>query len=166
LPNQPARGKKNLGELIEEWKREILPNRKLGGARASLSHIRTYITPLLGYLFLNLKGRLYPSVNVIKYEINRAMEKLGIQTAKGAHIGIHCFRHGVTTQLLESGTPIQVVTRMMRHGDSKVTLDHYAHVIGETERVASEKFSQRIGQNIAQLESDAELESASAVKTA
>jgi hypothetical protein len=47
---------------------------------------------------------------------------------------------------------------MMRHGDSKVTLDHYAHV-------TSEKFSQRIGQNIAQLESDAELESAAAVKT-
>lgn len=55
---------------------------------------------------------------------------------------------------------------MMRHGDSKVILDHYAHVIGETERVASEKFSQRIGQNMAQLESDAQLESASAVKTA
>jgi integrase len=87
-----------------------------------------------GYLFLNSKGRPYPSDNVIKYGIHRAMEKLGIQTAKGAHIGIHCFRHGVTTELLESGTPIQVVTRMMRHG--------------------------------AQLESDAELESASAVKTA
>ena len=43
-------------------------------------------------------------------------------------------------------------------------MDDYAHVIGETERVASEKFSQRIGQNIAQLESDAELQSTSAVK--
>ena len=119
-----------------------------------------------GYLFVNSKGRPFPSDNVVKFGIHRAMEKLGIQTPKGVHIGIHCFRHGVTTELLESGTPIHVVTRMMRHGDSKVTLDHYAHVIGETERVASEKFSQRIGQNIAQLESDAELESASAVKTA
>jgi hypothetical protein len=34
------------------------------------------------------------------------------------------------------------------------------------ERVASEKFSQRIGQNITQLESDSELESTSSVKTA
>ena len=32
LPNLHARGKKKLSELIEEWKREILPNRKLGGA--------------------------------------------------------------------------------------------------------------------------------------
>jgi len=56
--------------------------------------------------------------------------------------------------------------RMMRHGDSKITLEHYAHVIGETERFTSEKFSQRIGQNITQLESDSNLESASTVKTA
>ena len=54
----------------------------------------------------------------------------------------------------------------MRHADSNVTLEHYAHIIGDAERVASEKFSQRIGQNITQLESDSELESTSAVKTA
>jgi hypothetical protein len=53
-----------------------------------------------------------------------------------------------------------------RHGDSKVTLEHYAHVIGETERFASEKFSQRIGQNITQLESDPELESTSNTRSA
>ena len=33
--------------------------------------------------------------------------QLGIETPKGVHIGIHCFRHGVTSELLESGTPIQ-----------------------------------------------------------
>jgi len=54
----------------------------------------------------------------------------------------------------------------MRHADSKVTLEHYAHIVGDAERLASEKFSQRIGQNITQLESDLELESPSAVKTA
>jgi integrase len=127
---------------------------------------KRYKPNLDGYLFVNSKGRPFPSDNVVKYGIHRAMDKLGIQTAKGAHIGIHCFRHGVTTELLESGTPIHVVTRMMRHGDSKVTLEHYAHVIGETERFASEKFSQRIGQNITQLESDAELESTPNTKSA
>jgi len=53
----------------------------------------------------------------------------------------------------------------MRHADSNVTLEHYAHIVGDAERVASEKFSQRIGQNLTQLESDAELGSASAAKT-
>jgi integrase len=119
-----------------------------------------------GYLFTNSKGRPYLSDNVVKYGVHRAMSKLGIETPKGTHIGIHCFRHGVTSELLESGTPIHVVTRLMRHADSNVTLEHYAHIVGDAERVASEKFSQRIGQNITQLESDSELESTSSVKTA
>ena len=118
-----------------------------------------YIANPEGYLFLNPKGRPYLSANVIRSGVHRAMAKLGIVTPKGVHIGIHCFRHGVTTELLEAGTPIHVVTRLMRHGDSKVTLDHYAHIIGNAERVASERLSSKIE---AQLESDPELESTQA----
>jgi integrase len=89
------------------------------------------------------------------------MKKLAIELPKGGmNVGIHAFRHGVTSELLEAGTPIHIVKRMLRHGDSKVTLDHYAHIIGSAERIASEKFSRRIGENLAQLESTAELESA------
>jgi integrase len=119
-----------------------------------------------GYLFINSKGRTYLSDNVVRFGVHRAMSKLGIKTPKGVHVGIHCFRHGVISELLESGTPIHVVTRLMRHADSKVTLEHYAHIVGDAERVASEKFSQRIGQNITQLESDSQLESNSSAKTA
>ena len=111
-------------------------------------------------------GKPYLSDNVVKYGVHRAMAKLGIEPAKGVHIGIHCFRHGVTAEPLESGTPIHVFTQLMRHADSNVTLEHYAHIVGDAERVASEKFSQRIGLNITQLESDSELESTSAFKTA
>jgi hypothetical protein len=46
----------------------------------------------------------------------------------------------------------------MRHSDSKVTLDHYAHVIGDAERVASEKLFRKIGHNLAKLESQPQLE--------
>jgi integrase len=74
--------------------------------------------------------------------------ELGIEIAKGVHVGIHCFRHGVTSELLESGTPIHVVTRLMRHADSKVTVDYFAHIVGDRERFASERLSQIIGQNI------------------
>jgi integrase len=90
------------------------------------------------------------------------MAKLGVLTPKGVHVGIHCFRHGVTTELLEAGTPIHIVTRLARHGDPKVTLGHYAHILGDEERVASERLSQKIG---AQLESEPEMESVRA-KTA
>jgi len=97
---------------------------------------KRYIANPEGYLFLNPKGRPYLSANVIRSGVHRAMAKLGIVTPKGVHVEIHCFRHGVTTELLEAGTPIHVVTRLMRHGDSKVTLDHYAHIIWNAERVA------------------------------
>jgi integrase len=47
-PPAPRRLGRKLCELIEEWKEKIIPNRKDSGARASLSHIRTYIIPQLG----------------------------------------------------------------------------------------------------------------------
>src|SRR5579859_2524196 len=46
----PPKGAKTVATLIHEWSDKILPNRKPGGARAALSHIRTYILPLLGEL--------------------------------------------------------------------------------------------------------------------
>jgi hypothetical protein len=43
--------------------------------------------------------------------------ELGIEIAKGVHLGIHCFRHGVTSELLESGTPIHGIERGLRPRD-------------------------------------------------
>ena len=121
---------------------------------------KRYKPNLDGYLFTNSKGKPFLSDNVVKYGVHRAMAKLGIETAKGVHVGIHCFWHGVTSELLESGTPIHVVTRLMRHADSNVMLEHYAHIVGDAERVASEKFSQRIARNITLLESSSEVKTA------
>ena len=116
-----------------------------------------------GYLFINQRGLPFRSDKVVQH-VHKTMAKLGLVTPeRGVHIGIHCFCHGVTTELLQSGTPIHLVTRMMRHGDAKVTLNHYAHVVADAERAASEKLSQRIG---SQLESGPELESVSPAKTA
>jgi integrase len=164
------------GALDYATRKESTPKSDNSAAPVCMSELLTkhlrdwldkrYKPNLDGYLFTNSKGKPYLSDNVVRSGVHRAMAKLGIETPKGVHVGIHCFRHGVTSELLESGTPIHVVTRLMRHADSKVTLEHYAHIVGDAERVASEKFSQRIGQNITQLESDSELESTSAVKTA
>src|SRR5260370_955591 len=51
-PSTP-RGDKTVKALLDEWIEKILPNRKPGGARASLSHIRTYILPQISYLPLS-----------------------------------------------------------------------------------------------------------------
>ncbi len=166
------------GALDYATRKESTPKSDNSAAPVCMSELLTkhlrdwldkrYKPNLDGYLFTNSKGKPFLSDNVVKYGVHRAMAKLGIETAKlgietakGVHVGIHCFRHGVTSELLESGTPIHVVTRLMRHADSNVTLEHYAHIVGDAERVASEKFSQRIGRNITELESDPELESGS-----
>ena len=90
------------------------------------------------------KGKPYRSENVVRSGVHRTMDKLGIVAPKGAHAGIHCFRHSVASELLEAGTPIHVVTRLARHADSKVTLEHYAHILSDSERVASERLSRKI----------------------
>src|SRR6267143_5070585 len=48
-PSAPRSGK-TVRALVDEWTDKILPNRKPGGARAALSHIRAYILPQLGEL--------------------------------------------------------------------------------------------------------------------
>ena len=74
------------------------------------------------YLFVNQRGLPFRSDKVVA-QVHKTMDRLGLaRPEKGVHVGIHCFRHGVTTELLQSGTPIQLVRRMMRHGDAKVTL--------------------------------------------
>jgi integrase len=163
------------GALDYATRKESTPKSDNSAAPVCMSELLTkhlrdwldkrYKPNLDGYLFTNSKGKPFLSDNVVKYGVHRAMAKLGIETAKGVHVGIHCFRHGVTSELLESGTPIHVVTRLMRHADSNVTLEHYAHIVGDAERVASEKFSQRIGRNITQLELDSKLESATELES-
>jgi len=110
------------------------------------------------------KGRVYQrgtrwAGSYREYEINPETGKRPRRTIT--------FDESVTSRreaekLLEAGTPIHVVTRLMRHGDSKVTLDHYAHIISGAERRASEQLSNRIG---AQLESE-QLESGNEARTA
>ncbi len=64
-------------------------------------HLRAWLDKhykpnLDGYLFTNSKGKPYLSDNVVRFGIHRAMEKQGIETAKGVHVGVHAFRHGIT----------------------------------------------------------------------
>ncbi len=117
-----------------------------------------------GYLFINRKGKPYRSENVIRQGVHKAMAKLGIPRPKGVHVGVHAFRHGASSELLNLGTPINVVTRLMRHADAKTTLRNYAHLVHDSDRAASERMSQKIEQKLVQLESTPEMESTS-IKT-
>lgn len=155
-----------IGALDFQTRKESTPKSQNSAAPVCMpellaKHLRDWIDKHYkpnaeGYLFIDSQGRPYSSRSVVRCGVHRAMAKLGIETPKGVHVGVHAFRHGATSELLEAGTPIHVVTRLMRHADSNVTLEHYAHIVGDAERRASEKFSERIG---SQLESTTQLES-------
>ena len=128
-------------------------------ARHLLHWLENYHVPNPeGYLFVNSKGTPYLSDYVVK-QVHKAMAKVGIRRPKGARVGVHAFRHGASSELLDAGIPVNVVSRLMRHSDSTITLNSYAHSVRDSERVASEQLSKKIGQKLVQLESTHELES-------
>jgi integrase len=88
-----------------------------------------------GLLFVNRIGRPYSSSGkVVQKRLWPLCDALKIPRA-----GLHAFRHMHTTALLETGATPKVTQRQLRHADSRVTLDHYAHLIDSSHREAVEK---------------------------
>jgi integrase len=68
------------------------------------------------------------------------LRKLGIPTQS---TGLHAFRHGLATELVESNVPLPVVQSQLRHADVTTTLRVYSHVISDTHRIAMARLGQR-----------------------
>jgi len=58
--------------------------------------------------------------------------------------GFHAIRHGAASALLADGATPAVVQRQLRHSNAKITLEHYAHVVGDMQRTAVESRSARL----------------------
>jgi integrase len=88
-----------------------------------------------GLLFVNKAGRPYTSSGkVVQKRLWPLCDALKIPRA-----GFHAFRHMHATILLETGATPKVTQRQLRHADSRVTLDHYAHLIDSSHRQAVER---------------------------
>jgi integrase len=88
-----------------------------------------------GLLFVNKAGRPYSSSGkVVQKRLWPLCDALKIPRA-----GFHAFRHVHTTILLETGATPKVAQRQLRHADSRVSLDHYAHLIDSSHREAVER---------------------------
>jgi integrase len=100
-----------------------------------------------GLLFVNRAGRPYTSSGkVVQKRLWPLCDALKIPRA-----GFHAFRHMHATVLLETGATPKVTQRQLRHADSRVTLDHYAHLIDSSHREAVERaaaFLDRCGPKI------------------
>ncbi len=92
-------------------------------------------------LFINRHGRPF-SANKLRVKVlHPLLDKLGI--GRG---GFHALRHGAASSLLSDGVTPAVVQRQLRHSDPRITLGVYGHVIGDQQRSAVERRSERIAQ--------------------
>lgn len=69
--------------------------------------------------------------------VSAICKKLNIE-----HKTFHSLRHSYCTRLFEAGVPIKTVQSLMRHSNSKTTLDIYTHVMPEQKENAVLKLQQ------------------------
>lgn len=86
-------------------------------------------------LFVNRKGKPMQR-DKATYKLQATLAALGIP--KGSP---HSFRHMVASELLDRRVNPFVVQRQLRHSDSKVTMERYAHLISNTQSDAMDELA-------------------------
>lgn len=86
-------------------------------------------------LFSNRKGKPMQR-DKVTFKLQATLAALGIP--KGSP---HGFRHMVASELLNRRVSPFVVQRQLRHSDSKVTMERYAHLIGNTQSDAMDELA-------------------------
>ena len=69
---------------------------------------------------------------LLKRHIRPALERLGVNKK----IGWQSFRHGLSNQLRQNGVEIKTAQELMRHVNSRITLDIYQRSVTEERRAA------------------------------
>lgn len=83
-----------------------------------------------------MKGRKPLRGNsLVRRQLRIAKEKAGI----AGPIGWHSFRRSVSTWLIENEENVKVTQELLRHANSKTTLDLYAKAVTPSKRRAQEK---------------------------
>ncbi|HXN97402.1 MAG TPA: tyrosine-type recombinase/integrase, partial [Candidatus Acidoferrales bacterium] len=99
-------------------------------------YIRQWKPNTSGILFATRNGlRPRSRDNVVKCGLKPVLRRLGIPTA---NTGLHAFRHGLATELVQSNAPLPDLQRQMRHADIATTLRIYTHAIPQSQRNAME----------------------------
>jgi len=101
------------------------------------NYVRQWTPNQRGILFATRNGlRPRSRDNVVKCGLKPVLRKLGIPSD---NTGLHAFRHGLATELLESNAPLSVLQRQLRHADIATTLRIYTHAIPQSQRDAMEQ---------------------------
>jgi integrase len=69
---------------------------------------------------------------ILKRHIRPALERIGVKK----RIGWHSFRHGLATMLRQQGVDIKTAQELLRHANSRITLEIYQQAVSAEKRVA------------------------------
>jgi hypothetical protein len=89
---------------------------------------------------LNGKQPITPDM-VLKKRIRPALERAGI---KNKLIGWHSFRHSLATNLRAAGVGLKTAQELLRHANSRITLEVYTRAISATKREANDRVMQMV----------------------
>jgi integrase len=78
---------------------------------------------------------------LLKKVIRPAVERAGI---KNKRIGWHSFRHSLATNLRAAGVDLKTAQELLRHANSRITLEVYTHAISATKREANNRVMQMV----------------------
>ena len=88
-----------------------------------------------------MKGKQpYWPDNLMKRHIKPAAQAAGIHK----NIGWHTFRHSFGTLMKANGEDVKTVQELLRHANSKITLDVYTQAVNSHKRAAQSKVVQMI----------------------
>jgi integrase len=73
---------------------------------------------------------------VLRRHIRPALERAGVE---GKRIGWHSFRHGLGTMLRQQGIDLKTAQEMLRHANSRITLEIYQQSVPAEKRDAQNK---------------------------
>jgi Phage integrase family len=73
---------------------------------------------------------------LLKKVIQPALKRAGIE---GKTIGWHSFRHSLATNLRAAGVDLKTAQELLRHANSRITLDVYTRAIWATKREANDR---------------------------
>jgi integrase len=73
--------------------------------------------------------------------LQRQLRPAAVRAGVTKYVGWHTFRHSLATLLVKKREGIKVVQELMRHADSRTTLDIYAQSDDEDKRIAQQHVS-------------------------
>jgi integrase len=89
---------------------------------------------------LNGKKPVTPDM-VLKKRIRPALERAGVTDKV---IGWHSFRHSLATNLRAAGVDLKTAQELLRHANSRITLEVYTRAISATKREANDRVMQMV----------------------